>query len=156
LTLVECLIALTILPLAVVAVSYAVTSGQMQSVESLRSVRAAALTDALLEEILSKSYSEPGGGNPPLGKDTGETTRPTFDDMDDYHNYTEAAGALRDATQTLYAGEYQRFSRAVACTSATAALSGLGPAVQGLYVTVTVGEAGATLVTVTRFVPRPS
>lgn len=154
LTLIECLIALVILPLAVTAVAYAVTAGQAQSLESLRSARAAALADALMEEILSKSYSEPGGGNPPLGKDTGETTRPTFDDMDDYLDYSEPAGTLRDATNTLYPSAYQRFSRTATCAGGTATLSGLGPATTGLTITVTVSEAGANLVTLSRFVAR--
>src|SRR5262245_7814799 len=61
LTLAECLVALTILPLAVVGVAFSVTAGQQQSFEALRQERAATLAEALMEEILAKPYADPQG-----------------------------------------------------------------------------------------------
>jgi MSHA pilin protein MshD len=153
-TLAECVIALVILPLAVMAVSFAVTSGQMQSVETIRSARAAELAEALMEEILSKAYSDPQGGTT-FGKETGETTRAQMDDMDDFLNFSETAGNLKDATNTAYPTAFQKFSRTATCASGSVTLTGLGTSTLGITITVVVSEGGATLVTLTRFVAKP-
>lgn len=146
---------MAILPLAVVAVVYAVTAGQMQATESLRGARATALAEALLEEVLSKSFSEPGGGST-FGLEAGESTRAHYDDMDDYAGFTEAAGSLTDVSGMAYPAEYQRCTRMVTCTLESKSLTGIGSATPGLTITVTVSESGAPLVTLARFVANPS
>src|SRR5580765_4297875 len=75
-TLIECVIALTILPLAVSAIAYAIVSGQM-------------------EEILSQPYADPQG-TVALGPDSGETSRLLYDNMDDYHGLSETADNVKD------------------------------------------------------------
>jgi Tfp pilus assembly protein PilV len=52
-------------------------------------VRGTHLAQALVAEILSLEYAEPDGGTT-LAKDSGETTRNTFDDVDDYNGWTES------------------------------------------------------------------
>lgn len=155
LTLTECMLALVILPLAVTAIAYAITAGQTQSAEALRQERAAMLAEALMEEILAKPYDDPGGVNN-LGPESGETTRTLFDNMDDYNGYTEAPGALKDATGALYPSDFQRFGRSVTCSYTSITLSGLGSTTNGLSITVKVTDRGTDVITLTRFVARPS
>ncbi len=152
-SLAECIIALTILPLAVSAIAYAVVAGQQESAEALRQERAATLAEALMEEILSKPYADPQGATT-LGPDAGETSRTLYDNMDDYHGHTEPAGAVRNAALVLYPGGYQRMSRSVTCASTPQTL--LGITRPGLSISVTVSDAAGNLVTVTRFVADPS
>ncbi len=144
LTLAECILALAVLPLAVTAIAYAVTAGQMQSAEALRRSRSAMLAEALMEEILSKPFSDPDG------TEAGET-RTTFDDADDYHHLSEDSGGLRDAAGMLYPAEFQRFSRTATVTAGAATLNGLGPTVTGQQITVTVRDSNGTVTALSRF-----
>ncbi len=53
---------------------------------------AAFLAEGLLSEILLLPYMEPGMTSSPIGRGSGELSndRSTYDDVDDYHNYTES------------------------------------------------------------------
>lgn len=146
--------ALAILPLAVTAIAYAVTAGQMQAAEALRQSRAATLAEALMEEILAKPYEDPEGASTP-GPDEGEISRADFDNADDYHGYNEPAGGLKNSASELYPAEWQRFSRSVTCAPGSVTLAGLSAATPGLTITVTVSEAGTAVCTLTRFVVAP-
>jgi hypothetical protein len=113
----ECLLALTILPLAVIAVAYAVTAGQAQSIEALHQARATALADGLMEEILSLPY-EPSTDDA-LGAE--EANRWQFDSPTDYDGFTEAAGSISQVDRVndqLVASpdSLQGFSRSVDVT----------------------------------------
>jgi hypothetical protein len=52
-------------------------------------VRAALLAADLLAEIQNQAYADPNQ-TPVFGKETGETTRAQFDDVDDYDSWTES------------------------------------------------------------------
>ena len=39
------------------------------------------------------------------------TTRDTFDNIDDFHGYSESAGSLKDQSGTLLPSAYQKFSQ---------------------------------------------
>ena len=58
LTLIEAVLAMTIVPIAVLAIALAVTAGQAQSVAALRQGRATLLAEALMEEILALPYAD--------------------------------------------------------------------------------------------------
>jgi MSHA pilin protein MshD len=152
-SLAECLIALTILPLAVTAIAYAIVSGQQESVEALRQERAAVLAEALMEEILADAYADPQGAVT-LGPDAGETARNLYDNMDDYHGFSETAGAVKNAAAVLYPSAYQSLSRSVSCEAASQTL--LGITKSGLSITVSVADAKGTVLSLTRFVSNPS
>ena len=152
-TLIECVIALTILPLAVSAIAYSVVSGQMDAAEALRQERGAALAEALMEEILALPYNDPQGSTA-LGPDSGETSRSLYDNMDDFNGFSESAGSLKNASGTLYPTQYQKFSRSVTCAYTTQTL--LGDVASGLQITVTVSDKKGKVVTLIRFVPVPS
>ncbi|MEM7623552.1 MAG: prepilin-type N-terminal cleavage/methylation domain-containing protein [Planctomycetota bacterium] len=56
--------------------------------------RRAVLSEALLCEIVSLAYEDPGGTSSTLGRDDAETGRATFDDVDDFDGYSEMGAAL--------------------------------------------------------------
>lgn len=148
LTLAECIVALVVLSLAVTAVAYAVSAGQMQSAEALRKSRATMLAEALMDEIFAKSYGAPVTGTPPA--------RTGYTHAGQYNVFSEAPGNVRNAAGALYPSEFQRFGRSATVTTGTATLAGLGAARLGLVVTVTVSEGGGAVSTLTRFMVKPS
>ena len=148
LTLIECVFALVILSLAVTAIAYAVTAGQMQSAHAFRQFQAAMLAEALMDEVLSKTYSAPGNGT--------QLSRTSYGSAGQYNGFNETAGNLKTAAGVLYPTELQRFSRSVTVTSGSIALTGLGSAAQGLNITVTVSDPGGAVSALTRFMVKPS
>ncbi len=155
----EVLIASAILSFATLGLVQAVSSGQSQTLDALRRARATALADAMLEEVLSKPDADPEGATG-FGPDTGEVTRAAFDNRDDYHGYTQAAGELTGPDGTAYPTPYQRFEVGVTVATETMDIAALGGEQAGLRITVTVTEPGTTpgsgdgrTWTVTRFVP---
>ncbi len=160
LTLAECLLAITILPLAVSAVSLAIISGQQQAMASLRQLRATELAQALMAEILSKPYHDPQGGTA-LGPEAGETARSLYDNIDDFlppsggQGFTEAAGSLYDAAGAAYPDAYQDFSRTVSGTAISVQVTSLGVNRPALQITVTVSDPAGAVVTLTRVVLDP-
>ena len=77
-----------------------------------------------------------------------------FDNADDYHGFSEAAGALADVAGTLYSAPFQDFTRSVTAVYGNVTVTGFASAIPGLTVTVTVQEAGLTW-SVTRFIAEP-
>lgn len=77
---------------AVLVASMQVT-GQALMVQRDRAhmATAAFLAEGMLSEILLLPYMEPGLTSSPIGRGSGELVndRSTYDDVDDYHNYTE-------------------------------------------------------------------
>ena len=154
LTLVECLIALTILSVAVLAVSHAAATGQQQAHHADDAARAVRLARDLADEILSKPHTDPGG-SAVFGPEPGETTRTQFDDADDYHNHAEAAGQLKDFTGAAYASADQLFTRDVTVTAGGQTVPALGVTVPGVTVTIRVQKAGGVKCEINRFIPAP-
>ena len=112
------------------------------------------LAGSLMEEILSKPYSDPGGASA-LGPEAGETTRALFDNADDYHGFSGAAGSLATADGTAYASEFQVFSRSVTCSSTTVTIASLSVSVSALQIVVTVSDTSGTVLTLTRVMLQP-
>jgi len=155
-TLVECLIASTILAAAVIAISQSVVAGQMANVQALHNQRAVMLAEALAEEVISLPYNEPDGVQT-LGPDAGEMmgVRSTFDNVDDYHGFIEVEDAITDVYGTLYPETYQQFSRRVEVSYTTLDVAGLPLSMSGIVVTVYVTDQDGREWNVTRFVPEP-
>ena len=92
----------------------------------------------LMSEILQKSYADPDG-NLTYGPEGGESTlnRATFDDVDDYHGWSESPPA--DAVGDPIAG-FTGWSRSVSVQRVSAAdlgvLSGVETGVKRVIVTV--------------------
>jgi len=152
----EVLIASSILAFATLGLVQAVTSGQAHTLDALKRARATALAESVMEEVLSKPYADPEGSTG-IGPDAGESGRSDYDNIDDYHGYALAAGAIVDMTGALQPTGYQGFDLAVAVQAETVSLAAMGGDQTGLRVTVMVSEPnGGRDWVVTRFVPEES
>lgn len=153
-TLMEVLIASAILSFAVAAIAQSIVAGQMQTYEALHELRAMALAESLIEEIIAQPYADPEGAEA-AGPDAGESDRGDFDNADDYHGYSEDPDNIVDAALVAYPDKFQTFSRAVTCVYGTAD-SGLGDPVDGLTATVTVTDTAGRTWVASRFIPEPA
>ncbi|MFX0199630.1 MAG: hypothetical protein ACFFCW_26200, partial [Candidatus Hodarchaeota archaeon] len=55
-----------------------------------------------------------------VGPESGETGPASFDNIDDYHGYTEPQGQVKDADREVFTDSaYANFSRSVTCAYAT-------------------------------------
>jgi len=75
-TLVELIVSIVILGFVGISLMIIMTNTSLQSAKPMIDVQAAIIGKAYMEEILSKSYSDPDGAS--------ETTRDEFDDVEDY------------------------------------------------------------------------
>jgi hypothetical protein len=142
------------LALAVAAISQAVLAGQMQTYEALHQRRAVELAEALVDEVLHLPYDDPEGASAP-GPEAGETGRSLFDNADDYHGFSEAAGSLADASGTLYPASLQDFSRSVSAAYANISVTGFDDPLPGLTITATVQDDAGQTWAITRWVAQP-
>jgi hypothetical protein len=108
-----------------------------------------------MEEITSKAYDDPVQ-TPLFGPEPGETSRTTFNDVDDYRAYTEPLGGLIDVTGQLYPDVDQQFSRSVSVVGSTQNVTALGGAIPGLTITITLQHRSGEQWVFTRFIPEPS
>lgn len=153
--LVEVLLASALLAVVVAGLSQTVVSGQAHTYNALHEARALALAEALMDEALALPYTDRGGDTTP-GPDDNEPTRDRFDGLDDFHGFSESAGALADPAGALYPETYQVFERSVEAAYDTLELTGLGGTRNGILLTVTVAEPGGREWTITRFVAEPA
>lgn len=126
-TLIELVVTIVILSIALVGIAITVNLGLNQSSDTLFELRATALAQAYLDEILSKKYDERSrnSGIPPcvatglpgrncsatLGTNGSESARTSFDDVDDYDGLDEGLNGtdiLRDAQGAARTG-YDNF-----------------------------------------------
>ena len=154
LSLPEVMIATIVLSTAVVAVAAALIAGTQQTYLAVDSRRGVELAQAMMEEISVLPYADPQGATT-NGPDAGESARSSFDNVDDYHGYSEAAGAVADHAGTVYPTEYDRFTRSVTVATTSLQPTGFANAVTGVTVVVTVTLDGWTLSTLSCFVPDP-
>lgn len=111
LTLIEMVVTIVILAISLIAISGIFSSGVGRSADTTVELRATALAQSYLDEILGKRFDERSHprGIPPcrsncttfgnFGPDGGET-RSQYDDVDDYHGLDEGEGQpnpLQDA-----------------------------------------------------------
>ena len=99
-TLIEAVISMLIVAVMMVAALQTVgnTARSRQAQASLR--RGPALARDLISEILPNLYVD-GGGSPVFGPESGEAsggTRANFDDVDDYHGWSESTVQAKDGT----------------------------------------------------------
>lgn len=120
-TLVEALLAATVLAMAITAILLPFTAGARSQLVEARQTLAASLAQQLLEEILLRPFEEPDDGDEDpeapgdFGPDIGESTRDDFSAIDDYDGYTEAEGTVTGADgQVLDAAAAVGLSRHVA------------------------------------------
>jgi MSHA pilin protein MshD len=76
-TLIELVVAITIVALAAAAILYAMSSITTRGVDAMVRQQAVAIAEAYLEEILLQPVASPGGAAP--------TSRDSFNDVDEYN-----------------------------------------------------------------------
>lgn len=124
-TLVELVVTIVILSIALLGIAATLNFGVSQSSNTLFELRATALAQSYLDEILSKKFDERSrnSGIPPcratglsgrnctttLGANGSESARTSFDDVDDYNGLDEGANSspaadLLDAQGVVRAG----------------------------------------------------
>ncbi|MDP2004228.1 MAG: prepilin-type N-terminal cleavage/methylation domain-containing protein [Rubrivivax sp.] len=77
-TLIELVIFIVIVSVGVTGILLVMNTVVASSADPMVRKQALALADSILEEVLQKEYADPDGTS-------GETTRATFDDVDDYN-----------------------------------------------------------------------
>ena len=92
-TLLESLMAVGLLAVSITAITMPFTIAAQIELEDAQRTVATALAREMMEEILSLDFYDPNGASAP-GPEFGESTRRDFDNMDDYHGYTEADGEI--------------------------------------------------------------
>ncbi|WP_432799285.1 type IV pilus modification PilV family protein [Poriferisphaera sp. WC338] len=151
----EVLIASVILAFIVAALTQAVVAGQMQTYASIHEKHAIELAESLLDEVLALDYDDPEGATT-FGPDAGESSVADFDNIDDYHNYTQAADDIRDIANVLLPDKFQSFSRTVTVAEETLSVPTLGGDHEGLRLTVTVVDVDGRTWTLARWVAKPT
>ena len=110
--------AVVLLGIAAASVLLPFISGAAVQAEGINRTLAARLASDLMEEILRLPFHDPSGGASDYspGPELGETGPANFDNIDDYHNYIEAQGQVKDANGAVFAdSRYANFSRNVTC-----------------------------------------
>jgi type II secretory pathway pseudopilin PulG len=95
-TLAEALLATTVLAIVAATAALPFAAGIQQTQEAAKLEQAAALGQAMMEEVLARSFFEPDDRVAAPGRDPGEESRPLFNNLDDFHGYAESGGVLRD------------------------------------------------------------
>jgi len=90
-TLMEALLASSMLAMGASAILLPFSAGAQSEAEDARRTVALYLGRELMEEILSKPFDDPQGSTA-VGPDAGETSRALFDNIDDYDRYKDGYG----------------------------------------------------------------
>ncbi len=151
-TVVESMIAVMILSMTTLAVTYAVVAGHAHVANGEDNIRATHLCQDLMEEVLSLPYNDPQGATG-MGPDSGETGRSLYDNIDDYHGHSESAGNLTDPLGQSYPSGYAGFTRSATVATTTRVFPGLAT-LDGVNITVTV-QSGGQQWELLRFVAEP-
>jgi prepilin-type N-terminal cleavage/methylation domain-containing protein len=117
-TLAEAMMAVVVLSIAAAGVLLPFSSGAVVRAEGMRRTLSAKLASDLIEQIVVKPFRDPDGSTYDynLGPDEGETTFGEFDNLDDFHGYSEPQGQVKDAGGTVFTdSNYSNFSRSVSC-----------------------------------------
>ncbi len=155
LTLVESLLASAILSFAASAMYMSITASQTQFHYAAHARRGMKLAEELLQYVTVLPYSDPDGASNP-GPESGESGVAGFDNIDDFHGYSESAGSLTDVAGNAYPAAHQLFSRSVTVQYGSQNISQLGGAIPGLTVNVTVTNSKGQSWSLSRFVAEPA
>lgn len=113
-TIAEGLIATVVLAVAVVGIAGLIAASSQQAAAMEQSAQGLTLARQLLEEIIARPFQDPQDPtNTAIGRDFGETDRVDFDDVDDYHGWSDQATALPTPAGTVDASGGRPFTRGV-------------------------------------------
>jgi MSHA pilin protein MshD len=149
-TLAEALLAAAILAMAITAITMPFATGAASEQLDGRQTLAVALAQEMIEEILAKPFDDPQGASSP-GPEGGETSRSRFDNIDDYHLYTETPGHIADGSGTVITGPAANgLSRHVTAEYVYVAGQDTGQPADFIRITVEVRHDNTPLITLTR------
>jgi prepilin-type N-terminal cleavage/methylation domain-containing protein len=150
-TLIEAMLAVTVLGFAAAGALLPFVSGAAARAEGMRRTLGAGLAGDLMEQILRLPFHDPQGTNYSPGPEAGD-----FDNIDDFHGYTELQGQVKDATGAVFTDpKYLNYSRSVTCVYATVPpqTAQTDPAkCNFILVTVQVDYSGKNVATLSRLV----
>ncbi|QDU71242.1 type IV pilus modification PilV family protein [Mucisphaera calidilacus] len=151
-TLLEVLVAMSILAALSLALTQAMAAGHMQTYAALEQARAITLVESMHEEIAAQPFP-----SNPLAVLPLPAIRSLITDLKAYDNLTEIPGALADHHGNLLPETYQGFTRSVLIAeNATCTINDLGVTLTGIEVTVTVALPNGQSWSTTRFIPNPT
>lgn len=154
-TLAEALIATTVLAIVSASASLPFVAGVHQAKEAARLEHAVALGQAMMEEILTRPVLDPTNRGATPGPESGETARNLFDNIDDFHGYTEQASGLRDfKNQPITDPTLAGFWRDATVQYVTFANQQSSDTNSYAKIVVRVWDGNANMVTVTRIAAR--
>ena len=133
-TLLESLIALTILTATVLAVGAAISASSQQSIEGQKQILAAMAADDLLAELSALPYDQ----------------LITHDGLD------QGVGAMETLDTTPYPDTYWLIGRTVSVVETDVTTGDLGVKVRGMLVTVSAYDENRTLSEIQTFIPEPA
>ena len=114
-TMIEAMLAVTVLGFAAAGVLLPFVSGTAVRAEGVRRTLGAGLAGDLMEQIVRLPFLDPQGTDYSPGPEGGD-----FDNVDDFHNYTELQGQVKDATGAVFTDpKYASYSRSVTCAYVT-------------------------------------
>ncbi len=97
-TIVEAAISMLIVGLMMVAALNTVAASGVRQHRAADKSRARFLAQDLMAEIVQQPYADADEVLEAIGPNAGELTRAAFNDVDDYHGFTESPPRYRDAT----------------------------------------------------------
>ena len=121
-TLAEAMMAVVVLGIAASSLLLPFMSGAAVRAEGINRTLAARLASDLMEEILRRPFHDPNGSEYDYspGPDAGGTGFSAYDNIYDFHGYTEAQGQVKDAAGVAFTDpRYSNFSRNVICEYVT-------------------------------------
>lgn len=118
-TLIESLIASVILAVAVVGIAGMLAAAYQNSKDQVSSAEATQLARQLMEEISARPFEvPPGSASDAIGWSGGNRNRSTYDDILDYHGYTDESTKITTLDGTTHAfGTAGPYTRSVSVTA---------------------------------------
>ncbi|MGD9693059.1 MAG: prepilin-type N-terminal cleavage/methylation domain-containing protein [Phycisphaerales bacterium] len=134
-TLIEAMVAVSVLSLSVLALSSAVAAGQQASLEGQKLMLGSLAVSDMMSELSSVPYNT----------------------LTSYHGRKEAAGQIQTIDGVKYPSTYWSIGRQVSVTSTRFSDPGMGVEFGGVTITVRAVDAeGRTVASAERFVPEPA
>ena len=150
-TLLEALLASSLLAVVVIGVTVPFAAGQQSQLEDARRSLGMCLAQELMEEILTKRFNDQG-----MGPEGTELRRSDYDCINDYNNYAESAGQITDnCGHTVGDPASIGLSRQASVSYVTVSGQGNPPQPTFASISVEIKYHGDKLLTLTRLVYCP-
>lgn len=154
-TLAEALLAATVLAIVAASATLPFAAGVQNTVEAGNLERAVELGESMMEEVLARPFFAVGQTTPTPGPDSGETDRSKYNSIDDFNNFAETQGDVRDyRNQTMPTASADGYRRSVTVEFVTFTNQATGDTNSLAHVQVKVYKNTNLLATLDRLVTR--